>query len=286
MANVPDISIVLLTRNAGPQFRATLSQIFKQEVEGSFEVVLVDSGSTDETLAIAREFATQAHSIPPAEFNFGLTRNYAFSLARGKYIVTLSQDAVPFDNQWLKNMVQPFAAGERIVAVQGTTRNAEEADGFFWEKTNRFYFTSDIQRWLAMYPKGLSFVNCAVRRDFWNEHPIAYTPFSEDKYFERMIYAAGKEVARAPDAICIHGHNYNLRSLVRRLKGEGIGWKYAGLDYTLKDCLKDLYTHKRMIAEAPVALLRGEVRSLAELLFPILRPICIYWGNQTAVVRR
>ena len=48
-------SIILLTKNAGISFRALLEVVFAQEGV-DFEVILIDSGSQDETLSFAREF--------------------------------------------------------------------------------------------------------------------------------------------------------------------------------------------------------------------------------------
>jgi rhamnosyltransferase len=277
----PDVSIVILTKNAGRDFRTTLTKIYDQQTDHRFELLIVDSGSTDESLEIVNEFPVRKFTIEPHEFNFGLTRNYGFSLSRGEYIITISQDATPCNNKWLENLIRPFSLNPNVVAVQGALRLPRDRPVFYWEKRGAFYFTSEAKRW-GGYEHSLSFVNCAIRRAFWESHPIKYTPFSEDKLFARQVQAAGREIVEAKDAICLHGHEYTFRTLVRRLLGEGVGWRYAGVEYGLRDCLLDIIKNKRMLGASLSALWRQEIRSLHELFFLFFRPICIFWGNRKA----
>jgi glycosyltransferase involved in cell wall biosynthesis len=283
MSETPNTSIVILTKNAGPEFRSTLSQIYSQETQHAFEVVIVDSGSTDQTLEIMNLFPVRKFTIPPSEFNFGLTRNYAFSLARGDYVATLSQDAVPLNKHWLQNLIQPFLLNPNIVAVQGAQRKPEDRPIFYWEQTGHFHFTSESRKWKEKHHIGLSFVNCAVRRTFWAIHPIGFTPWAEDKLFQTLIHAAGGEIALAKDAICVHGHNYTFRRLVRALHQEGTGWKHAGMEYHFRDCISDIIKNKWMLREAFAALRRREIRSWNEFLYLFLRPPCLYWGNRAGL---
>jgi rhamnosyltransferase len=176
-------------------------------------------------------------------------------------------------------MVSPFRADAKLAAVQGETVIPRQSDVFYWEKNGYFYFTSESRNWIETYKCGLSFVNCAVRRDFWEKHPMGRIPFSEDKQFQKMIHDSGMGIHVAKDALCFHGHQYTLKSLIDRLKNEGVGWRNVGVRYGLKDCLTDIYRNKWMIRKSVGSWVRGEIRTIQELLFPVLRPVCIYCGN-------
>ncbi|MBE0568172.1 MAG: glycosyltransferase family 2 protein [Deltaproteobacteria bacterium] len=277
------VSIVLLTKNAGKEFVKTLEAISRQDVDFPFEIIVLDSGSTDGTLELSGKYDARIYRIPPAEFNFGLTRNHGFSLASGDFIVTISQDVVPFDKSWLEKMVSPFLTDKNVVAVQGKTVVPGKSEVFYWEKKGFFYFTSESRNWIEKYKCGLSFVNCAVRRDFWEKHQLGSIPFSEDKVFQKMIHDSGMDIYVAKDAICFHGHQYSFKSLIDRLKNEGVGWRTAGVRYGLKDCLSDIYDNKWMIRNGFGGWMKGEIQTTQELLFPILRPVCICWGNSKPI---
>jgi rhamnosyltransferase len=278
--DAPKVSVVILTKNAGPKFRSTLENVAGQRTGHTFEIIVVDSGSKDETLDIANEFRARTFTIRPEDFTFGLTRNYGFSLSRGEYIATISQDAVPRDSDWLENLVRPFLMKPEVVAVQGAEAFPSDGTVFYWLKHGCFYFTSDVKEWVELYGCGLSFTNCAVRRSFWQTHPIGFTPFSEDKLFQREIWKSGREIAAAKDAVCIHGHQYSCRSLVTRLVGEGMGYAYAGVNYGLRDCVSDVIGNKWMLRESFCALWRREITAPHEVFFLFFRPICSLWGNR------
>lgn len=275
-----DISVVILTKNGGPRLREVLTQVLRQDTELTFEVIIVDRGSTDETLKTIHEFPVRKFMFPANDSDFGRARNYGFSMARGEYIATISQDATPSCNRWLHNLVQPFFSNPNVAAVQGVESYPEDRPLFWWWRHGGFFFTSESSRWLSTYGIGLSFVNCAIRKSFWVDHPILPTPWAEDKLFQRSIVAAGRDVILARDAVCIHGHDYTLANLLACLRAEGSGWKYAGVRYGLKDCLLDVLRHRNMFFVALRALFRGEIRSAGEVFFVLLRPTCLFWGNR------
>ncbi len=106
--NMPRISIVIPAKNGMPVIRSCLEGIHSQTLAGQTEVIVIDSGSEDGTLEIAREYGARIHQIPPEKFNHGSTRNLGVTLAKGEFVVMTVQDAAFSDNQCLEKMIRHF----------------------------------------------------------------------------------------------------------------------------------------------------------------------------------
>ena len=87
------LSVVIPTKDGAATLPALLDALERQRVDVEVELVVVDSGSTDGTVALARERAHRLITIPPGEFNHGLTRNRGIEASRGDLVVLLVQDA-------------------------------------------------------------------------------------------------------------------------------------------------------------------------------------------------
>src|SRR6185369_16032418 len=180
-------SIIYLTKNGGELFRRSLEAVLSQDVDFPIEVVAVDSGSTDGTLEYLQAQPVRLYRMPAEEFNFGLTRDYAFSLAEGEFIVSISQDAVPANHQWLRDLLAPFAY-DAIAAVQGIDLLPDDRPVFYWDSVGMFYQTRDCRKWNERHHGiGLSFANCALRRSVWQENQIGRVAMSEDRVFQKRI---------------------------------------------------------------------------------------------------
>jgi rhamnosyltransferase len=99
-----DASIILLTLNAGEKFRKVLKAVFNQTYN-NFEVIIIDSSSIDNTLEYAKRYPIEIFKIPRNDFGHGKTRNLGAKLARGRYLVYLTQDGIPANNNWLANLL-------------------------------------------------------------------------------------------------------------------------------------------------------------------------------------
>jgi rhamnosyltransferase len=274
----PTASVTVLTKNAGHGFRATLEAIFKQDCSAAFEVVVVDSGSTDGTLDLAKQYPVRVHSISPDEFNFGRTRDYVFSLTSGEFIVAISQDAIPVGTFWLRDLIRPFV-GTDIALVQGSELLPEGRDLFYWEKIGLFYYTRECQRWKANHDGvGVSFVNCAIRRTVWEENRLFDIEVMEDKVFQAKLDVGGHHICQQPDAMVFHSHSYTLVSLAKRCENEGLGWKIVGQDYSALDMVRDIL-HPGIWREGGAGIAKRQIKSASELMFPLVRPLFVFFGN-------
>jgi rhamnosyltransferase len=274
----PRASVTVLTRNPGDGFRATLDAIFRQECRAAFEVVMVDSGSTDGTLDLVKQYPVRVHSIAPDTFNFGRTRDYVFSLATGDFIVAISQDVTPAGTSWLENLLLPFADRD-IALVQGGETLPDDRDLFYWEYVGCFYYTRESRRWKANHGGiGVSFVNCAIRRSVWEENRLSDVEMMEDKVFQAMLEARGRRICQQPDAKVFHAHSYSLVSLAKRCGNEGLGWKIAGQDYSALDMVRDI-VKPSIWGLAISGLIRRQITTTSELAFPLVRPVFVFLGN-------
>jgi len=278
VSNGPVASVTVLTKNPGHRFRATLDAIFRQECSAAFEVVMVDSGSTDGTLDLAEQYPVRIHSISPDAFNFGRTRDYVFSLARGEFIVAISQDVVPVGVSWLENLLQPFVEQD-VALVQGSEKVPEDGDLFYWEKVGGFNFTRECRRWNDNHGGvGVSFVNCAIRRSVWQENRLSDIEMMEDKVFQAMLDARGRRICWQPRALVFHAHSYSFVTLAKRCENEGLGWKIVGERYSAFDMVRDICS-PRIWGVAISGLVTGQITTASELMFPLVRPLAVFFGN-------
>ena len=216
------VSIILLTKNAGALLRDALDGIFGQP--GSFEVIAVDSGSTDGTLEILKGYPVRLIRIPPEEFNHGLTRNLGASKAAhdSEYIVFLSQDAVPLPG-WLDALVRPMVADPSVAGVfsrqvpreggnpilkRYMTQEWEQCGGpkkAIKEITDR----ADYERRKGWYT-AFGNTSSAVRREVFGKVSFRAADFAEDKLWAQDVLEAGYKIVYEPASKVIHSHDYSL----------------------------------------------------------------------------
>ena len=277
-----DISVVIPTRNGGASLTACLGAIRAQQIDRSVELICVDSGSSESELAAIKALGARVVSIPPTEFNHGLTRDHGASLAGGEVLVFLNQDAIPVDRLWLHRLTDPLFRPGIYGAIQGGIRERiDVADRFYWDSGgSRFYFTSESDNWIAQHDGiGFSTVNAAIRRDLWREVRFGWAPIMEDKKWQRRIEDAGHRIGSVGTAAVYHSHNYDLASLARRCQSEGWGWQMLGESYRLRDAVRDI-CRRSILRDLWQGIRQRQIRSLAELAFPVVRPLALYWGNR------
>ncbi|HEX7069202.1 MAG TPA: glycosyltransferase, partial [Rhodothermales bacterium] len=270
------ISVAILTKNGGHAFEEVLRALSRQVCPIPHEVVILDSGSRDGTLDAAKAAGAHIHQIRPSEFSFGESRDLLFSKCNGDVIATISQDALPEGDRWLDALTEPLRNGEADV-VQGHEKMDDKT--FYWDRIGSFYISSEWRPFLEQYGSpGLSTVNLAVSRSAWEKTGFGPISMCSDKLFQKRVAECGLRVAVRRDAVVHHGHHYDVGSLTRRCANEGMALRQLGYAIDLRQTAKDLI-RLRSYRKLASGLLRGEVRSVAELLFPVLRPAPVWYGN-------
>jgi glycosyltransferase involved in cell wall biosynthesis len=123
------VSVIIPTRDAGDEFDYVLRRITQQEGVGEIELVVIDSGSRDRTVDIARSYTQKVFQIPPEEFHHARTRNLGAEKATGDFLAFTVQDAVPVGNNWLYKLIRPVYE-ERASAVSARQIPRADADLF------------------------------------------------------------------------------------------------------------------------------------------------------------
>lgn len=102
----PSVSIIIPTYNAKAWMQESLPHFLGQFYEGDWEILVIDSGSTDGTLSLIEPHKRiRIHSIPNEDFGHGKTRNLATSLSKKELLLFTVQDACPRSPHWLSSMV-------------------------------------------------------------------------------------------------------------------------------------------------------------------------------------
>lgn len=240
-------SVVIPTKNGGKIFENVLRSVLEQDlnVNEAFEVIVVDSGSNDGTVELVKKTQERypnvvLKEILPKEFGHGRTRNLGASLARGKNVVFITQDALPYNKVWLKNLIAVFNLDPDIAGVFGKHVPYDDCDIF--EKYNlkvhfdnfgsdtTVYYIDDKERYdreegyrhlLCFYSDNSS----AMRKEVWARYPYPDVDFAEDQLWAKSIIEKGYKKAYAPESVVYHSHNYTFKQQFKRYFDE-----YKGLN--------------------------------------------------------
>jgi rhamnosyltransferase len=223
-----NISIVLRTKNEGKFLSKTLGLIRQQTYIPRPEIIIVDSGSTDDTLTIAsRQHGLRIVKIPAEEFTYGRSLNTGIRESRGDVIVTLSAHAFPRGEHWLERLVSHFS-DSKVAGVYGRQLPHDDA----WPSVRRDYLEFYGQERRIQTdpdnPNEHCFSNAAsaIRRSLWEKRPFdEMLPYCEDWEWARSMLMLGHTIVYEPDAAVYHSHNESLRVVYRRCQQEMLARK-------------------------------------------------------------
>jgi hypothetical protein len=119
-----DISVVVATYNGGKNLMMVLTSLAASQIPPgySWEVIIVDNNSTDQTRAIAESFIARGHQN--VRYLFEPRRGKSFALntgireSKGRIIAFTDDDCI-VDVKWIRSILQEYSSDPSLVAIGG-----------------------------------------------------------------------------------------------------------------------------------------------------------------------
>jgi len=224
-------SVLIPVKNGGALLGDVLDAVLAQRTPWPFEVIVMDSGSTDGSVGLVRARGVRCETIAPEAFGHGRTRNQLAALSTGEFLVFITQDARPASTEWLANLVAACDAEPDVAGAFGPHRAhpdarlvtqrelAQHFAGFGQTQSvvrldDRARFASDpgYRQWLHFFSNN----NSCLRRSVWQRLPFPDVAFAEDQTWALAAVKAGYGKAYAPEAAVYHSHDFGIWETLQR----------------------------------------------------------------------
>lgn len=216
------VSIVFRALNEAKWFGQALEACEKQVLpeKTKVELILVDSGSTDDTLAIAREHGCQIFHIDKSEFTFGRSLNIGCEGASGDILVFISAHCIPVDENWLHSLIDPLLAGE-CDYTYGAQVGLPSVTRFSEAQVFAHYYKSESN--LKQEGFFCNNANSATTRAIWSKYRFdeAVTGL-EDMVLAKAVVSDGGQIGYVAEAAVTHIHEESLEQTNRRYFREAL----------------------------------------------------------------
>ncbi len=221
-------SIIIPTYNAAKYLDKLLTQIKNQSLK-DYELIIIDSSSSDDTISIANKYTNNIIVIPQAEFDHGGTRTKAAKIASGDILVYLTQDALPADDKCIENIVNAFA-DDTIAAAYGRQISYEHTNLFgkhlriFNYGANSYIRSKDDIGKFGIKTAFLSDSFAAYRKSSlkkigWFKDGLI---LGEDTYAGAKFLLNGEKLAYVANAVVYHSHSYTIWQEFKRYFDIGV----------------------------------------------------------------
>jgi rhamnosyltransferase len=219
-----ETSVIIRTKNEQKWLEVVLQKL-KQQTYKDFEIIIVDSGSTDNTLNIAKKYTNHILHIKQKDFSYPYALNVGCKYAHAtKYLVILSAHSVPISNTWLQDGIDDFE-DEKVAGVYGNVWALP--DGTIWEKIlfNKWIGKIEIKlkrkKIIKKQKMGvLGFTNAIIRKDLWDKHHFdeRYGAGGEDGQWAKYYLERGYKIIADSRFAVYHSHGLGIVGLYKQYK--------------------------------------------------------------------
>jgi GT2 family glycosyltransferase len=212
----PLVSIIIPVFNQWSYTYNCLKSILTTSEKCSYEIIIADDGSTDETLRLDSILKNITHIKNETNLGFLRNCNHAALAAKGKYILFLNNDTIVLEN-WLSSLIELMEnditvglAGSKFIYPDGSL---QEAGGIIWNDASGANYGRGRDPFHAEYNyvKEVDYISGAsmmVRKELWEllgGFDERYAPaYSEDSDLCFEIRRLGYRVVYQPKSALIH----------------------------------------------------------------------------------
>lgn len=216
------VSIIVRAFNEERHIGKLFHELFQQKTPFKYEVILVDSGSTDATLDIAEKFnEVIIIQISPDDFSFGYSLNKGIEKAHGKYCVFISAHCYPVNKNWLQKLIEPFT-DKKVALVYGKQRGNHNTRLSECQIFHKWFPDKSVKRQSLAFCNN---ANAAIRRDIWkfNKFNEKLTGMEDINWAKESI-SKGYCLSYSSEAEIVHVHNETYGQVYRRYEREALAF--------------------------------------------------------------
>jgi glycosyltransferase involved in cell wall biosynthesis len=205
ISNICKISVVIPTLNSSKTLEECLSALQRLSLENSIqtEIIIIDAGSTDDTILIAEKYSDKI--IVSSGITRGAARNLGAASAKNNVYVFLDSDCV-ITEDWIEHLrktpldiFSTVIAGPVVLAESNTLVGSAARDllsSQFFTLSSYTFSVNSNQKEVEDIPSS----NILISKNFFN-HVGGFPDlnFNEDGVFCKRILAAGGKIVYFPD---------------------------------------------------------------------------------------
>jgi len=269
------VSVIIRTLNEERYLPELLSSINTQnQKDFDVEVILVDSGSEDGTLSIAKSHGCRITYISKDQFSFGSSLNLGCEFALGEILVFVSGHCVPVDQTWLEKLIGPLRQGtcDYTYGRQVGRDTTKFSENQLFEK----YFPCESR--VPQVGFFCNNANAAIKTEVWRAFSFdEYLTGCEDMELAKRISLHGGRIGYVSDSTVFHIHDESWAQVSRRYEREAVALSkiMPSVFLTKWDAIKFFWI--AIVKDLKVAVTRGVLRR--EFFSIICFRWCQYWGG-------
>lgn len=222
-------SLIIPTRNAASHLDRLLPALRMQTLQPD-EMLVVDSASSDDTVARFREFGARVEVIDARDFNHGGTRRWASEHVGGDALIVMTQDAIPANAETFANLISELQL-EPLNGVAYGRQLPHPGAGVLGAQSRHFNYPAASRTKRLDDAAQLGIKTCFSSDSFSVYRRSALSAVcgfpqdvigSEDAYVAARMLLAGYQVRYAASAQVYHSHDYRLLEEFRRYFDIGV----------------------------------------------------------------